>query len=139
MQLADEMLRHRSPWLHGGLDEGHGLFDVGDFAEVIARAGTTLQRAFHIVRQGGVVALNAGRTQALQHVKNALELKKHRRRCGARQLQAAQMLQLGQHIHQRGVKGGVQQRQIKVIKFSHGHPASLPKGKRFCSLRRKFV
>ena len=86
---------------------------------MVARCGGALQRTLHIVGQRGVVAFYAGGTQALQHVKNALELKEHRRRCGARQLEAAQVLQLGQHIDQRGIKSGVEQHDVKVIKCSH--------------------
>lgn len=42
-----------------------------------------------VIGEGGVVALDAGLAQAFEHVKNRLELEKHRGRCIAFQLQAA--------------------------------------------------
>ncbi len=78
------------------------------------------QLAFHVIGQGGVVSLDPCRAQTFEHVKDVFELKENRRRRRPLKLQAAQMLQLGQHINQWRIERWVEQGQIMVIKGWHG-------------------
>ena len=82
--------------------------------------GWTFQRAFqlafHVIGQGGVIALDAGRTLAFEHVKDMLELKEHRSGRGAGQAKTAQVFQLRRHVHQWGIKSRAEQAQIMMAK-----------------------
>lgn len=80
----------------------------------MACARPAVEGGFDVIRQRGVVAFNARRTQALQHVKDMFDLEEHAGWRVAALLQAPQMLKLGQHVDQRRVKGRVQQLQIEV-------------------------
>jgi hypothetical protein len=120
VQFADEMVAQAIAGLNALLDLSHRRLDVLHFPQLIGRrlAGAS-ELAFHIIGQGGVVALDARRAQTFEHVKNVLELKEDRRRRRALKLQAAQMLQLGQHIHQRRIERRVEESQIVMNKGRH--------------------
>ncbi len=84
MQFADEMFRQQMTVLDAFFDIGHGGLDVAHFPQLVGRKFSgTFQLAFHVICQGGVIALDAGRTQTFEHVEDMLELKKHRSRRGA--------------------------------------------------------
>ncbi|MCH7549261.1 MAG: hypothetical protein IH969_06985 [Candidatus Krumholzibacteriota bacterium] len=100
-ELAHKMLGDVVAGCEMRLDEGHGLFDIGHLAQRVAHACRTLfEPALDIVGQRGVVAFDAGRPQAFQHVEDLLELEEHRRRRAAFQPETAQMFELGHHIDQ---------------------------------------
>jgi len=128
MQLTDEVLCDILTRREVLFDEAHRLLDVGHLAQLVAQLGRRgLQTALHVVGQRGVVALDTGRAQALQHVEDVLELEEDRRWGAAAQLQTTQMLKLGDHIDQRRVECGIQQPKVVVVEGRHvrGAPKEL--------------
>src|SRR5450830_1535596 len=83
-----------------------------------------VDRRFDIIRQGGMVSLDPCRAQALEHVKNSLELEESRRRSGTGQIQPAQVLEFIENVHERRVERRVQQAQVEVGKCGHRFPTS---------------
>lgn len=58
----------------------HCLFDIGHFQQLIGAASRTINLAFDVVRERGVVAFDPGGPQALQGVEQRFELEENLRR-----------------------------------------------------------
>src|SRR5690606_37901305 len=101
------------------LDVGHGLLDVGDLTQLVGGRVSALQLTFYIIRQGGVVALDAGRAEALQNVEYILELEEEAWRGRPAESEAAEVFQLGQYVDKRRIEGRIKQRQIVVSEGRH--------------------
>lgn len=86
----------------------HCLFDIGHFQQLIGAASRTINLAFDVVRERGVVAFDPGGPQALQGVEQRFELEENLRRGISLQPEPAQELELAQHVNQRRVKGRIQ-------------------------------
>ena len=75
MQLTNKVFANRRAFLNGFFDIHHRVFDVFHFTQVISRR-TTIEFAFDVIGEGRMVTFDTGRTQAFQHMKDELKLKK---------------------------------------------------------------